>query len=137
MCIVHDRITNLGDTRNGLFTRPEHVDLRLFESVGQDPRPILDAAFVTARATSGARAPYVVGVKMHDNDFFAEDSAWVTVYQQGRRTPPWDITRKAARIPWETTLAMWSLWDTLVRYVVAQQIPVVNSTGILRSLTSR
>ena len=74
---------------------------------------------------------------MHDNDFFADESAWVTVYQNARRTPPWDITRKAARIPWETTMAMWSLWDTLVRYVVAQQIPVVNSTGILRTLTAR
>lgn len=137
MCIVHGRATNLGDTRNGLFTRPEHVDYRLFEYVGQDPRPVLEAAFTTARSTSGARAPYMVGIKMHDNDFFAEESAWVTVYQQSRRAPSWDTSRRSPRIPWETTLAMWSLWETLVRYVVSEQIAVVNSTGVLRYLPAR
>lgn len=137
MCVVHGRATNLGDSRNGLWTRPEHVDFKLFEYVGQDPRPLLDAAFVTARATREARAPFIVGVKMHDNDFFAQDSAWVTVYQQGRRTPPWDTSRQSPRIPWETTLAMWSLWESLARYVVTQQIAVVNSEGVLRMLPAR
>ena len=137
MCIVHGRATNLGDTRNGLWTRPEHVDYRLFEYVGQDPRPVLEAAFTTARATSGARAPYMVGIKMHDNDFFAEESAWVTVYQQSRRTPSWDTSRQSPRVPWETTLLMWSLWETLVRYVVSERIAVSNSTGVLRMLPAR
>ena len=72
MNVVHGRIVNVGDSTRGLYSRPEHYDLKLFEYPGQDVASLLDGAFATAAATAGARAPYFVGVKMHDNDFFAD-----------------------------------------------------------------
>jgi hypothetical protein len=132
MCVVHGRTSNLGEQRNGLYTRPEHYDLRLFEYVGQDPRPVIDAAFVAARSASEARPPYFVGIKMHDNDFIAEDSAWITVYQRGRRTPPWDITRMSPLLSAEQATAMWTLYETAVRHVAASGIPVFNTTTMLQ-----
>ncbi len=45
------------------------------------------------------RPPFVAGIKMHDNDFFAEDSAWTTVYlaKGARQGPPWNTALKSAQ----------------------------------------
>jgi hypothetical protein len=94
--------TNPGDTRNGLFLKPEHVDLKLFEYFGQDGT----AAFV--------------GVKMHDNDFFASQNTWTYVYQNGgRRRPNWDATRKPALLSLDDQAAMWTLYEITVRHAAA------------------
>jgi len=131
MCVVHGRVSNLGERRNGLYTRPEHYDLRLFGYVGQDPRPIVDSAFAAARTAANARGPYFVGIKMHDNDFFAVESAWLTVYQRGSHRPPWNPAIRSALMPYQQMVAMWTLYETTVRYVAARGIPVVNTSGML------
>lgn len=84
MAISHSApYINLGTTASGLYVRPEHFDLKLFESPGQSAASLIEAGYATARTTSGAASPYVVGVKMHDNDFFALASAWTNTYVNG------------------------------------------------------
>jgi hypothetical protein len=120
--VAHGRSANLGDKSQGIFLKPEHVDLRLYESVGQDPGPVLEAALLQAAAIQGAKAPYFVGVKMHDNDFFAKDSAWLTAYTNNRRsilTPPWDLSRKSALHSQTERDAMWSLYEKTVCYAAS------------------
>ena len=65
MRVVHGRVVNLGESRDGLYSRPEHVDLKLYEHVGEEPNAILESALTEAHATEGAVAPFFVGVKMH------------------------------------------------------------------------
>ncbi|MGE0040973.1 MAG: hypothetical protein AB7H88_04770 [Vicinamibacterales bacterium] len=134
--VANDRLANLGSMRNGLYERPEHVDLKLFERVGESPAAILDQALAEAPATAGAVAPYFVGVKMHDNDFFASQSAWTAVYLApgARRGPPWDTSLRATLLTEAEMAARWSLWEGMVREVAARGIPVVNSEGLLQQL---
>ncbi|MBX7207907.1 MAG: thrombospondin type 3 repeat-containing protein [Verrucomicrobiaceae bacterium] len=102
MIVQHDSnaAVNLGSTTNvsgggTLNVRPESYDWRLIETF--DPsratQPVsttLDEALANARTTSGSVAPYFIGVKLHDNDLFASESAWVAIYMNSRRTPDWD-----------------------------------------------
>ena len=134
--VANGRTANFGDTRNGLYQRPEHVDLKLFEHDGEDPHAIVDAALAAAPFAEGGRAPYFVGVKMHDNDFFAEDSAWLTVYLApgARRGPPWNTSLRSPLLGEAQMAARWALWEGTVRDVAARRLPVVNLSGLLTML---
>lgn len=122
MVVDHAGTINLGEQANGLWVRPEHFDLRLFEASyqGRNGADILDDAFTQARAANGAQAPYFVGVKMHDNDFFAVASAWITVYQN-RRTPPWDVNLKAQLLSDAEAESMWQRYEATVRAAATQR----------------
>lgn len=74
--VQHGRAVNLGETSCGLALKPEHIDLKLFEHVGRDGATVLDEAIDSAPSQPGAVAPYFVGVKMHDNDFFPRIRPW-------------------------------------------------------------
>lgn len=136
----HGSVYNVGDMKNGLYLRPEHYDLRLFEYVGNDDiKNILETASGEAHAAEGAEAPYVVGIKMHDNDFFAENSAWTTVYQtREARTegPPYDTSLISDLLTSAEQEAMWELYEKTVTYVASQpnDFIVVNSFDLQEML---
>ena len=99
MLVEHsDQAINLGDTRNGLFLRPESYDWKLIETYRADAGHVtsIDGAFANAHGSTGNQAPWFVGVKLHDNDLFADQSAWTYVYQPLARPRPWDPTAKPA-----------------------------------------
>lgn len=118
--VRHGRVANLGDKQDGVYLRPEHYDLLLFQTVGQDAGVVVENAVAGSRTAAGGTAPYFAGIKMHDNDFFAEDSAWVTVYVNGPRRPPFATSRKSALLSDEAQAAMWTHYEATVAYVAAQ-----------------
>jgi len=136
--VVHGRAANLGDKRNQLYVRPEHYDLKLFQQTGRSATTVLDEAIAAAPATDGGRAPFVVGVKMHDNDFFAEDSAWTTVYlaRGARQGPPWNTALKSALLSTAAQQQMWDLYESTVRYAasIRSRVPIANSRDWQRAL---
>ncbi len=137
--IVHGRPTNLGDRRDGLWIRPEHVDLKLFQHVGEDAGAVIDTAIAEARQPQGNRPPYVVGIKMHDNDFFAVDSAWVTTYVHGGRRPPWDLVPKSPLLAEAEQAAMWALYESAVAHVGGHKdrMTALNSDDLLAMVEGR
>jgi len=132
--VQHGRAINLGVSRNGLLQKPEHDDLRLFEKSGQEPASILSEAAGRARG-SGGTGPLFVGVKMHDNDFFAEDSAWLTTYLH-RLTPPWNTSRRSPLVSTAVSNEMWRLYEGVVRQAAAhpESFTPINARGILALL---
>lgn len=130
---------SFGDLAGSLWLRPEHVDLRLIEvfepahAAGGCPQPwdadwaerpeaLLDDAL--ARACDGAdvRPPCVVGVKMHDNDFFACDSAWSTIYAARgvlAAGPPFPLDREAALLDAAERARRWAFYERLVRHAAS------------------
>lgn len=135
--VVHGRAANLGERRNSLYVRPEHVDLKLFQHVGADAGALIEAAAAEAPTVRGGRAPFVVGVKMHDNDFFAEDSAWVTVYASGNgRRPPWDLSRRSPLLDAAAQAAMWSLYEGAVTHAArnASRLPATSCRTLLQAV---
>ena len=117
--IVHGRTVNVGDTQSGLYLKPEHVDLRLFEHVGKNVDGVLASAIDESHKAKNAKAPYFVGVKMHDNDFIAEKSAWLTIYGARPRKPPYNTSLKANLLSAEKQSAMWTLYESTVIAVAA------------------
>ncbi len=136
MFAVHGRAVNLGDKKGGAWLRPEHHDLKLFEHVGEEASDLVEAAVAEARRTPGARAPWFVGVKMHDNDFFAEKSAWTTVYMRRKRMPPWDPTIEAGVLAEERQASTWELYEATVEYVASQKarLEAVNAPRLVERL---
>ncbi|GAB4461871.1 MAG: hypothetical protein OHK0041_25590 [Anaerolineales bacterium] len=135
MTVVHGRTLNLGDTKKGLYIRPEHYDYMLFQNVGTDPAVSFENALNEAHHSQGV-APYFVGVKMHDNDFFAEQSAWLTVYLDGGKRPNWNPSLRSPLLPQSEQDAMWAMYEQTVIYVASQKnrIGVVNLPMILEMI---
>ncbi len=118
--VMHGPALNFGQTRDGLYLRPEHYDLRLFEWTGTPVAVIFTSAVAGARSAPGGVAPRVIGVKMHDNDFIATSSAWMTVYLP-KQTPPWDTNRFAVLLPPAEASNMWSLYESAVTFVASNR----------------
>ncbi len=112
---------NLGDSGRGLLLRPEHYDLKLFELTGQSGQAVIDAAFAAVHEQADARAPFFVGAKMHDNDFFAEKSAWNVVYVDATKRPPWNPALKAALKSSADQAAQWAIYESALQYASAQR----------------
>lgn len=129
---------NLGTTTQGLSVRPEHYDLKLFESPGQSAARLIEAGFAAAHATAGAASPYVVGVKMHDNDFFARASAWTNTYINAPRTPPWDITTRAGLKSDADMQAQWTLYEEAVAWADSNRsrVAAANAWGLGAALAA-
>ncbi len=119
--VIHGRVSNLGDKQDDIYVRPEHYDLLLFQTVGQDVRTVIENGVTQARQAAGAKAPYFVGIKMHDNDFFAVDSAWVTVYVNSSRRPPFNTAKKSELLSDADQQAIWQHYESTVAYVASQQ----------------
>lgn len=129
---------NLGTTVSGLAVRPEHYDLKLFQSPGQSVSSLIEAGFAAAHNTPGAASPYVMGVKMHDNDFFALASAWTTTYIDASRAPPWD-TSTVADLKSDTDIqAQWTLYESAVAWADSQRgrVAAVNAQGLGAALAA-
>lgn len=135
MTVVHGRALNLGDVKKGLPIRPEHYDYKLFEFIGQDAVASFESALTQAHQSGGV-APYFVGVKMHDNDFFATKSAWLTVYVDGGKRPNWDTSLAAPLLSQPEQDAMWAMYEQTVRYVASQmdRVTPVNIPMVLEML---
>jgi hypothetical protein len=133
MRIVHGRIINAGEKQRDLYIRPEHVDMILLEHFGENITTALDAAVQTAHGASGARAPYFVGVKMHDNDFFADHSAWTEIYVSHGRKPNWDLSYKSPLLDATSQASRWATYEGAVAYASANRsrIGSLNGPGLL------
>lgn len=139
MAISHSApYINLGTTASGLYVRPEHFDLKLFESPGQSASSLIDAGFAAARTTSGAASPYVVGIKMHDNDFFALASAWTNTYVNAPRRPPWNITTLAGLKNEADMQAQWTLYEAAVAWADnnRSRVAMANAKGLGAALAA-
>lgn len=123
--ISHGRVNNLGDTKDGLYIKPEQSDYKLYEHTGQDAVQSFEEALTVAHSAPGAEAPYIVGVKMHDNNFFATQSAWTTVYMDGGKKPNWDPTPTSPLILSAEQEAMWAIYEQTVTYAASQQSRII------------
>ncbi len=95
MFVQHNPPVNVNtlETTTHLPFRPEHRDWKLigvWDPTPGDPQPTsltqaLDEAHQTSSA--GGRAPWFVGIKLHDNDLFAEQSWWTLVYSNAWARP--------------------------------------------------
>jgi len=136
--VSHGKNATFGDMRNGLYIAAEQRDVKLFTTSGSldgdvcvekaTAAEIFECERAACVASAGARLPCVMGIKMHDNDFFAEDSAWLTVYGKKGR-PDWNPTLKSPLLSDAAQAAMWKRYEDTVTYAAGQK-GRTNSVGI-------
>ncbi|MFN0079602.1 MAG: cadherin repeat domain-containing protein [Prosthecobacter sp.] len=123
--LVEHRSTaiNLGDTRNGMYLRPESFDWILIEHFRGDAgaTSTLTQALANAHSAGSVTAPYFVGIKLHDNDLFAEESAWTHIYVPANRPRPYDPTSMAALLSGEEMSLRRTFYLNLVTEVAGKQ----------------
>lgn len=139
MLVEHsDNAINLGDTLDGMYRRPESYDWKLIETYRDDAGHVstIDEAFSRAHTSTGNKTPWFVGVKLHDNDLFSEQSAWTYVYQPLGRPRPWDPTAKPAALAESTRDSRRSYYLNLVNDAASLQatMNVVNVRDTLSLL---
>lgn len=138
-CIVENEgTTNLGEYREGLWIRPQHVDIKFFEQHNTAPEELITQAQNIAKNQKNAEAPYFLNVKMHDNDFFAEDSAWTTVYLAPgvrRDGPPYDTSLKSPLLSEEEQTDIFNDYLALLDTVKNNNnVSILNLAGIAELL---
>lgn len=114
--------------------RPEHRDWKLtgvWNPISGDPQPnTLTQAMAEAHdtASSGGHAPWFVGIKLHDNDLFAEQSQWTLVYSNAW-SRPWNPDQHAAALSSSEQADRLSFYADLVAEAAARRthLNAVNS----------
>jgi hypothetical protein len=106
--------------RDDLMIRPETVPLIYTEHLTDTPEQLIADQFANAPAVDG---PVFMSIKTHDNDFFATQSAWLSVYynQGGRGTPqpPFDLsvqTDNAELLSADEQTQRWEHYASAVQY---------------------
>ncbi len=117
--VENDRDYSWGSTKDGIPVRPEDVEVKLFERTDESTESIFDELL----ALSGS-GPYFMNIKMHDNDFITEDSAWTTIYVSNKKqngnvlTPPFDLSvaEERALLSSSESEALWEAYEACVQY---------------------
>lgn len=110
---------NASEPVSRLPYRPEHWDWKLiamFITNTSDPQPTsFTQAFAWAHATvtNGGSAPWFVGVKLHDNDLFAEQSQWTLVYSN-TVSRPWDLSIFSTALTASVQAQRYTIYSNLV-----------------------
>ena len=130
--ISHSGTCDLGDAQNSLFCQPMHVEVMLFDHLGEPAcRVIEDAIADAAREMDPSldtgvpyEGPWFVVVKWHDNDFFAEQGTWRALYydEDGEiLSPPYDLSAAGQVEIFSEDLqqAYWDLYEDALRCVSA------------------
>lgn len=108
-----------GERKAGMLVRPEDVEVKLFERTNETAEEI----FSELDALSG-EGPYFMNIKVHDNDFIADESAWVSIYVANKKqhhkqlTPPFDLSLAEARtlLTDEEAEDLWTAYENCVAY---------------------
>lgn len=115
----------IGEYRDQLMIRPETIPLIFTEHLTDSPEQLIVDQFESAPDVDG---PVFMSIKTHDNDFFATQSAWLSVYrnQAGRGTPqpPFDLsvhTQYAELLSAEEQDSRWSHYEAAVQYASEHQ----------------
>lgn len=124
----------LGETKSGVYLRPETEEVRLFERTDESAEEIVAGTFADADAVDG---PTFVNIKVHDNDFIADASAWTSIYiaKGTHRRPPFDLTlgtTNRSLLSEEESETLWSSYEASVAYVADHRdvyVPV-NAFGL-------
>ncbi|MBI2899096.1 MAG: hypothetical protein HYY17_02860 [Planctomycetes bacterium] len=128
--VVHGRSVALGEQRNGLYLRPEDVEIRLLEYVDLYLAGGITGARIVEDALAGRPGPLFLNIKLHENDYYARPAPFWAVYADDH-FPPWDtdLATQVELKPAEYTEAMKQLYAEVVAYVAGspQRFACINA----------
>lgn len=109
-----------GEMKSGVPLRPETLEVRLFERTDETAEQLVKESFDAAREM--VDGPTFVNIKVHDNDFIADASAWTSIYlaKGSHRTPPFDLsngTDNRSLLTEAESTVIWDAYEASVAYV--------------------
>ncbi|MFA6018001.1 MAG: hypothetical protein WCT28_04630 [Patescibacteria group bacterium] len=121
--LQHNTIGKLGDTFNGLFLRPENLEIKVYERKDEIS---VDALMADALKTLTNTRPTFLNVKWHENNFYSSGTGWSEIYFSDGNThqiplnPPYSQTisglTQTAKTH-EQQLIQWERYEALMKYV--------------------
>ncbi len=119
-----------------LMIRPETIPLIFTEHIEDSPEQLIADQFANAPEVDG---PIFMSIKTHDNDFYATQSAWLSVYlnQGGRGTPqpPFDLSvydQYAELLTANEQGNRWAAYTAAVKYAAEhqQEFTLINAKAL-------
>lgn len=132
--IVHAQPTELGDRKRGMYIKPEQIDVKLFERLHESPEVYIVDEFAKYADEDGV----FLAIKMHDNDFFATDSAWEIIYGKDH-IPPFDLSlgeTNRKRLSDAQQEEVWSAYAAAVAYAAEHrdEYQLINAFDLLEMI---
>lgn len=126
--VVHGTDTNYGDKRRGIWSRPEHVEIKLYEyRNGEDAKEVLEAEIKEKACPNPEKCAEKVymNIKFHENNWYTNDTSWWPVYfEDSKKTtpkkPPFDLTASEGVIKYKSQSMqdnLWKIYEDAVKYV--------------------
>lgn len=121
--LVHGRTSILGDTKGGLFLRPEQIELKLYEAKALSAtaqKVIEDAMDAYAGDTSDG---IFMNIKFHEDNFYLSGTPWLSnFYTNGKESAPKDtpFDIETVNVKEKTDVEkthIWELYEQGVKYV--------------------
>jgi len=142
--LVHEVDSTLGTKKNGLFLRPETVEVKGYESVGKlDADEVMASALTEAAAKPGDA---FINIKWHDDNYYTKGTNWDIVYfvdgdahGGAPLDPPWDTSlgaKNAKRRTVAQVAAQWALYEGLVKYASEHEdtLSLINARNLVEML---
>jgi hypothetical protein len=139
--VTHGKESNLGDMTHGLYTRPEHAEIKVYEHARetQSGEDIFDMAFETLD-TLKIDGPQFIGLKYHENNFYTTGTPWWPVYWEDEDKkvplePPYDLNAYEGIVTFKKMSLQedhWELYESTVAYAAEHRNEVnpVNAYGL-------
>lgn len=129
----------LGETKFGVPIRPEDQEIILTEYADQPCSQVLSAAMAEVKNQEQS----FINLKVHDNDFIATRSAWLSVYLPNNRptTPPFDLSlgeTSSERLSAEEQDLFWNQYAECVEYAAqhTDQVKPINAFDLQEMLSA-
>lgn len=121
--VVHGKDSDLGKMVNGLYVRPEHLEIKLYESYRdtQDGGEVIEAR-LDELPEDGIR---FIGIKYHENNFYATNTPfWPVFWEDSDKTtplePPYDLNASEGIIDIRPEIMQeqhWELYESTVKFI--------------------
>jgi len=143
MTLVHGRETKLGQTQNGLWLRPETLEVKAYEKKARYSGEDLMADSIALVPTTGLR---FINFKWHEDNFYYSGTPWAAVYYgAGDKTkplsPPFDLSlANDPSVSKPKTAAQqdeqWKRYEELVSYAAEhlESMTAINSPMLLEMM---
>lgn len=120
----------LGAEKDGLYIRPETQEIKLFDEIGEDIGKIVSKAF----ETGDENKDHYVNIKMHDNNFITDQSAWTAIYT--RQKPPYDLSRydNIEILTEDEQNAVWETYEETLKYISENDYSPINASDLQSQL---
>lgn len=120
--LTHSGTTGWGEIQNGLWMRPESLEVKVYEPRG---RKSCDDILIDSLTKVGDERPSFINLKWHEDNFYTSGTPWGPVYwsnekERGLLNPPYDLSKAMIGVKVKTEAEeaeQWTRYEECLSYV--------------------